>query len=242
MKILLVDDEELQLLRLEKAVKDAVKDAEILSFSNPLEAFDRCRDEALDLAFLDIEMPGINGIQLAKRLKKARPSINIIFVTAYPQYALEAFSLHASGYLTKPVSKQKVIEELNHLREPIQLPNKKSLQVKCFGNFEVFTPDGERVRFERSKSKELFAYLVHRSGSACTIKEIAAALFEDDPYDKKQLNYIKRERVYGSFSRSFDVSGVEVNDIKASYADGILTLIMPKKAELKPVSRKLAIE
>ena len=60
--------------------------------------------------------------------------------------------------------------------------------------------------------------------------------------EDKQLNYIKRERVYGSFSRSFDVSGVEVNDIKASYADGILTLIMPKKAELKPVSRKLAIE
>ena len=60
--------------------------------------------------------------------------------------------------------------------------------------------------------------------------------------EDKQLNYIKRERVYGGFSRSFDVSGVEVNDIKASYADGILTLIMPKKAELKPVSRKLAIE
>ncbi len=179
MKILLVDDEELQLLRLEKAVKEAVKDAEILSFSNPLEAFDRCRDEALDLAFLDIEMPGINGIQLAKRLKKARPSINIIFVTAYPQYALEAFSLHASGYLTKPVSKQKVIEELNHLREPVQLPNKKSLQVKCFGNFEVFK-DGKPLRFSYKKSKELFAYLIDREGSVIHINELNAVLWEED--------------------------------------------------------------
>lgn len=60
--------------------------------------------------------------------------------------------------------------------------------------------------------------------------------------EEKNTNYIKRERVYGSFSRSFDVSGIEVDGINASYNDGILTLHMPKRAELMPVSRKLEIQ
>lgn len=60
--------------------------------------------------------------------------------------------------------------------------------------------------------------------------------------EDKRPNYVKRERVYGSFSRSFDVSGVEVDQIQAAYQDGILSLTMPKKAEIKPVSRKLEIQ
>ena len=58
----------------------------------------------------------------------------------------------------------------------------------------------------------------------------------------KKQNFIKRERFYGSMSRCFDVSGVEVENIEASYQDGILTLTMPKRAELLPVSRKLEIK
>lgn len=60
--------------------------------------------------------------------------------------------------------------------------------------------------------------------------------------EDKRPNFVKRERVYGSFSRSFDVSGIEVEGIQASYTDGILTLTMPKKVEVKPASRKLEIQ
>ncbi len=66
------------------------------------------------------------------------------------------------------------------------------LRVQCFGNFDVFTPNGDHVHFERSKSKEVFAYLVHKHGSSCSTKEIAAALFEDAPYDEKQQNYVQK--------------------------------------------------
>ncbi len=59
--------------------------------------------------------------------------------------------------------------------------------------------------------------------------------------DEKKHNYIKRERYYGSYSRNFDVSGIDVDGIDASYNDGVLTLNMPKKAELVPVTRKLEI-
>ncbi len=60
--------------------------------------------------------------------------------------------------------------------------------------------------------------------------------------DESKPNFVKRERVYGSFSRSFDVSGIDVEKIEAAYNDGILTLTMPKKVEVKPASRKLEIK
>ena len=63
----------------------------------------------------------------------------------------------------------------------------------------------------------------------------------EEKKDEKH-NVVKRERFYGSFSRSFDVSGINVDGIEASYTDGVLTLTMPKKQELLPVSRRLEIK
>ena len=60
--------------------------------------------------------------------------------------------------------------------------------------------------------------------------------------EEKQKNFIKRERYYGSFSRSFDVSGVNVDGIEAAYNDGILKLTMPKKVETVPPTRRLEIK
>ena len=76
MKILLVDDEKLQLIRLLNTVKKVLPDSEILSYTNPVLAFKENENNLIDIAFLDIEMPEINGIQLAKKLKKINPKIN----------------------------------------------------------------------------------------------------------------------------------------------------------------------
>ena len=180
MKILLVDDEELQLLRLENEVKKVVpSSATILSFSNSLKYIKECQDEKIDIAFLDIEMPGMNGISLAKELKKINPLVNIIFVTAYNDYALEAYKIHASGYLSKPVTAEKIKEELDALRYPVEFKGEKKLQIKCFGNFEIFH-NGEPVRFSYQKSKEVFAYLVDREGSVINVNELNAVLWEED--------------------------------------------------------------
>ena len=179
MKILLVDDEQLQLLRLENTVKKILPDAEILSFTNPKEAYDKTVDIKFDIAFLDIEMPLINGIDLAKKLKKLNPLINVIFVTAYDSYALDAYSIHASGYVMKPVKAEKLKKELDALRYEVNLKPTKQLQVKCFGNFEVFK-DGAPIKFKYQKSKELLAYLVDREGSSANVNELNAILWEED--------------------------------------------------------------
>ena len=179
MKILLVDDEELQLTRLTESVKKVLPTDEVSSFTNPLEALNYAEKNQIDIAFLDIEMPGLNGIMLAKKLKNINPKINIIFVTAYDNYALEAYKMHASGYISKPVNEERIKEEIDGLRYPVELPPTKKLQIKCFGNFEVFH-DGKPVKFSYQKSKELFAYLIDREGSSVNINEMNAILWEED--------------------------------------------------------------
>lgn len=182
MKVLLVDDEELQLIRLQAAAKKALpEDTEYFCYTNPVKAYEENVENKIDIAFLDVEMPGIDGIQLAKKLKAHNPLINIIFVTAYSYYAIDAYRIHASGYITKPVNEKKIREELEGLRHPVDVkkPSEKKLQVKCFGNFEIFA-NGQPLKFQRSKSKELFAYLIDREGSAININELNAVLWEED--------------------------------------------------------------
>ena len=180
MRVLLVDDEQLQLIRLESVVKNILpKDTVYLCYVNPVQALEENAEGKIDLAFLDIEMPVINGIQLAKKLKVTNPKVNIIFVTAYEHYAQSAYDIHASGYLTKPVNEEKVQGEIENLRYPMEIKATKPLQIKCFGNFEVFA-DGVPVKFQYSKSKELFAYLVDREGAAITVNELNAVLWSED--------------------------------------------------------------
>ena len=180
MNILLVDDEKFQLIRLESEARQAFPhDAIFFVCSSPLEAINKAKEEDIDIAFLDIEMPEMNGIQLAKELKKINPLINIIFVTAYDNYALESFKIHASGYLTKPVHAQQIQEELECLRHPVELKKKNQIQAKCFGNFEIFH-DGEPLRFAYQKSKEVIAYLIDREGSAINVNQLNSVLWESD--------------------------------------------------------------
>lgn len=179
MKLLLVDDEELQLIRLEGACKGVLPDATFLSFTNPVKALEEASKNKIDLAFLDIEMPEINGIQLAKKIKSINPKTKIVFVTAFNNYALEAYKLHASGYITKPVSNEQIKEEIEELNKTIDLAPTKKLQIKCFGNFEIFH-DGEPVKFSYQKSKEVFAYLIDREGSLININELNAVMWEED--------------------------------------------------------------
>ena len=189
MKVLLVDDEELQLIRLENAVKTVLPSSEILRYTNPVLAAQETGNENIDVAFLDIEMPVINGISLAKKLKKVNPLVNVIFVTAYDHYAVEAYKMHASGYVTKPVNAERIKSEIDALRFPVSLKQSKKLQIKCFGNFEVFA-GGAPVKFSRKKSKELFAYLVDREGAAINVNELNAVLWEDEDHKSYCRNLI----------------------------------------------------
>ena len=120
MNIIAVDDEQGALNILMQSIQEAVSITKIHGFTDPTEALNFMKKIKCDIAFLDIEMSKMNGITLAKKLKEIYPQINIIFVTAYSQYANEAFDIHASGYVYKPVTKEKIIIEMENLRHEIQ--------------------------------------------------------------------------------------------------------------------------
>ena len=193
MRILCLDDEELALQMLEMCVKKARPDAEVWSFDDQDALLEDAEESGCDVAFLDIHMRGMNGVEVAKRLKDINPKMNIIFVTGFSEYKADAMDMKASGYIMKPVTVEEVKEELDNLRFQIGMVPKKNalLRVQCFGNFDVFLPNGDHVKFERSKAKEVFAYLVSRHGSSCTTRELFAIIFEDQPYEEKLQNLLQ---------------------------------------------------
>lgn len=176
MNILLVDDEPLTLKMLGVAVSEAVPNANISSFLKPREALDFAEKTKIDIAFLDINMQVIDGLEVAKHLKEIYPTVNIIFSTGYEEYALDALKLYSSGYLLKPIGADDIRDAMKNLRYPIE--ESKRVSFKCFGNFEAFC-DGKQIKFKLSRTKELLAYLVDRNGALCTTSEIIGVLFED---------------------------------------------------------------
>lgn len=186
MRIIAVDDEPLVVKNVLRLLEQLEPKAELYGFAEPEAAFALMAEKPVDIAFLDIEMGEINGIALAKKCQDLCPEINIIFLTGYSQYALDALELHASGYLMKPVRAASLRKELDNLRHP--LPPDKRVRIHTFGNFEVFV-DGKPLRVPRRKCKECMAFLVDRRGAGVSFAQLSAVLWEYQPFDRAvQMN------------------------------------------------------
>ena len=179
MKIIAVDDEKIALQGLLASIQKAAPHAELYGFRNTEAAIAHMENTPCDVAFLDIEMKGMNGVEAARRLKAINPDINIIFSTGFGTYRDAAFDMHASGYLIKPITADGVKHELDNLRRPVI--SAKRLKILTFGNFEVLYDDMP-VKFKYQKTKEMLAYLVDRKGAMCSTEEIIAILFDDDDH------------------------------------------------------------
>ena len=203
MKIIVVDDEKTVLQMLRENLQEVLPDSEPILFDRSDAALEYAENNDIDIAFLDISMPVINGIDLAKKMKKLHPLVNIIFCTAYSHFMHEAIDLHASGYLLKPTSAESMAKALNNLLHPVekQMPE---VFVRTFGDFDLFV-GGVSVLFKSKKSKELLAYLIHKRGGVSNKKDIAAALFEDS-YSASTQTYLKR--IYKELSETLNEYGV----------------------------------
>ncbi len=204
MNIIAIDDEPHVLQSLERVLKQMEPNATLNNFLYVDEALSYAQENTVDVAFLDIEMPEMNGLLLAKKLKDIKPYINIIFLTGFSQYALDAYSVNPSDYLIKPVRPERVAAALQNLRHPV-IPDKSGIQIQCFGNFEVFV-DGKAVDFARAKSKEALAYLVDRKGAGVTKKELAAVLLEDKPYNRNIQAYL--QNILSEMYKALEVAGI----------------------------------
>lgn len=153
-KVLIVDDEALARNRLARLLS-AFSDLQVVGeASNGLEALQVSQELKPDLAFLDIEMPELNGLEVAEAWSAEGPSV--VFVTAYSEHALKAFELSALDYLVKPVVPERLAETVerirkrktpappDHFQEALDIlehgRSKRRMAVKCGNKYRVFNP------------------------------------------------------------------------------------------------------
>jgi len=148
MKILLVDDEPLARQRLRHLLKD-LPDSEVIGEAvNGRDALEKTQQLTPDLLLMDIRMPGMDGLEAARHLDHMENPPAVIFTTAYNEYALEAFDVHAIGYLVKPVRAEKLRDAISSACRPALGPlanneqnptasKRKFISARVRGNIEL---------------------------------------------------------------------------------------------------------
>ena len=168
MIIYAIDDEKNALEYITRKIKSAEPDAEVYGFNNAKDALDSAKDKPFDVAFMDIQMPEIDGISLAKKFKKLNPKANMIFVTGYSEYTMDAFAVDASGYLLKPATKEQVRHALDNLRYPLSVPGGPDVCVQCFGDFAMSKVVFLRI-LETKNIKNYFLCLTSTNNFLCQL-------------------------------------------------------------------------
>ena len=203
MKAICVDDEAQVLNHIVSSCQKLRLLDEVKGFTCAQDALEWLDGHPADLALLDIDMPGMNGLddmpgmnglELAGRIRKIHPDISIIFITAFSQYSLEAYEVHPVSYLLKPFDQARLAREVEFALGGRTARKTAHIMMQTFGHFEILV-DGKTMNFRRSKSKELLAYLVDRRGAGVTRQDAFAALWEDRAYDasmQKQLDVVIR--------------------------------------------------
>ncbi len=191
LKAIAVDDEKKALQVLSRIMK-SVENVELAgTFTKPEEALAFLSIEKIDIAFLDIEMPGMCGLELAERIYDLKSDTEVIFTTAYNQYALQAFSVHAIGYLLKPIDPEEISTHVTDIMRRRRLITEHQTEqpgmiVKCLGEFNTFFGGAvmEKVSWRTTKAEEMFAFLLNRLGKPVQKEVIIDTLWPDADSDK----------------------------------------------------------
>lgn len=174
-KCIIVDDEPLALDILERHIAECPQLKLVGRCRNALEAFDTLHSEQIDLVFLDIQMPSINGIDFIRSLKQPP---GVIFTTAYTEYAFTGFELDAIDYLLKPVTLERLnksLEKLLKLKQGEPAVAKNYTYFKVAGNLIKIMHDDLLV----AKSVKDYMYLNTKQGkylTHMTMKSLEALL------------------------------------------------------------------
>ena len=185
MRVICVDDEQPVLDNFKIRVSDFTQIQSLHLFTDARETLEWVEKNHVDVAFLDIEMVGMNGIDLAKRLKEIDRDIRIFFVTAYEQYAMDAFKVDALGYILKSYSKQD-LKEAFEKAELMGSRKKSKVVIQTIPNFCV-SVDGENLHINRAKVEELFALLVDRAESGVTARDAIDCLWPERLVDENTM-------------------------------------------------------
>lgn len=178
MKTILVDDMLLDLQLFELKCAD-MPDFEIVGkFTDPDQAIAYAAGHVVDFALLDIDMPGMNGMELAQRLRQIRGDIIIVFATAHPKFAVDALRMKADYMIFKPFDREDIADVMERAKL-LRRRQSKRFFFRTFGSFDMLV-DGEPVRFRSAKAKELMALCLYRQGCPVSIHEIVECLWGEE--------------------------------------------------------------
>ena len=207
MRIIYIDDEQPNLDNFRHTVKDFSEIKSLDIFRDGEEAVEFAKNNVVDVAFCDMEMPGLHGLGLAAKLKEINPSIRVVFVTAYSQYALDAFGVDATGYVLKPYLAADIKKELLKCQS-VPLPSSRKIVIRTIPGFSV-SVNGKSVSISSAKARELLALLVDSGDKGVTTGEGIAALWPDRPNDANTQSLFRM-----TFKRLSDsLEDAELSDI-----------------------------
>lgn len=187
---ILVDDEYYALEGLKKELEE-LGDIRVLgTYENGFEALNNIGELQPDIVFLDIEMPEINGLELFCRLIEEAPQTKIVFVTAYNQYAIEAFELNAMDYILKPIKLERLKKTIERLKPNKTTLIKEGFLINCFGHLTVKVNGVEvDIPWRTKKAEEMFAYLVCAKGEFVSKEKLAEILWPELEPQKSKSNF-----------------------------------------------------
>lgn len=117
--VILVDDNKIILSGSLPILEEVMPNASVTGFTNATEAIEYAKANHIALAFLDIEIGSISGLDVCRKLLEINPRINVVYLTAYKEYSFDAWSTGACGFMLKPLTIEGVREQMSHLRYPI---------------------------------------------------------------------------------------------------------------------------
>ena len=156
MNILIADDHKFIIEDLMYELKEMLPDADCMSTTEPTQVKKLFDQHHFDIIFMDIEMPGINGIELAKSILAEHPRTNIIYITGFTQYARDAFKTYASAFLEKPITTEMLRDALNNLRFPVSNITDEMLS-EMYSGKAVIGKKIEKLREERGMTRQELA-------------------------------------------------------------------------------------
>ncbi|WP_159881972.1 response regulator [Paenibacillus puerhi] len=172
MNVMMIDDERLALIQLENMLKKFPGVSIVGASRDPHQGIKLIEELQPDVVFLDIHMPELSGLQIAEMLQERGSNVQVVFVTAYDEYAIEAFEYNAIDYVLKPVQRERLDKTIQRLSKrflhagSVQTPAPAHPLVRTLPSlaFEGMEQGGEASKWRTAKAQELFAFLLHNRG------------------------------------------------------------------------------
>ncbi|WP_320034691.1 LytTR family DNA-binding domain-containing protein [Halarcobacter sp.] len=223
MKVLIVDDEKLALSRLKRLLTEQGID-DIVECDSPIKAITEVAKQKIDIAFLDISMPSMSGLELANNLLDINPNIFIVFQTAYEEYALEAFESGGMGYILKPISSESIKRSLDKIYKYTNAKVDETKKIVAKRGNKIYLIDINDIYYIKADLDEVIIKI--KNADAYLRKKIGDMenILKDKNFFRVHRSYIvnvdKIKSMQSVEQSKLEISFEDIDDVVTSSKDG----------------------